>query len=153
MTRIWRLTPATHPDPDGEGARRYGGRWNPRGIPVVYTSSSLSLAALEVLVHVGDPRNLPDNLVSLSAIIPDDLRISTISASDLPRQWRRYVDHPELQQLGAVWYQEHRSATLQVPSAVIPEESTFLLNPDHPDFPCIRWDAAEPFQWDPRLER
>ena len=84
---VWRLTLKQHAAPDGEGARRYGGRWNTPGTPVVYTSGTLSLAALEYLVHV-DSDILPDGLVSIRATIPDGLKIEAISASHLPLEWK-----------------------------------------------------------------
>lgn len=139
-----------HSAPDGEGARRYGGRWNTPGTPVVYTSGTLSLAALEYLVHV-DSDILPDGLVSIRATIPDGLKIEAISASHLPLEWKDKIIPVSLQQLGTDWVTSAKSAVLKVPSVVIEHEWNYVLNPRHPEFSQILWDAAAVFSFDQRL--
>ena len=67
--RVWRLCRRAHAAPDGEGARRYGGRWNQRGTALVYTSASASLAALEYFVHL-DPEDAPPDLILVPGDIP-----------------------------------------------------------------------------------
>ena len=80
---VWRLARSAYTTPNGEGAKKYGGRWTPAGLAVVYTSASLALAAVEALVHA-DSDLLPEDLVILSANIPDTLPVRTISLDDLP---------------------------------------------------------------------
>lgn len=147
---VWRLTLRKHSVPDGEGARRYGGRWNKPGTPVVYTSGTLSLAALEYLVHV-DSDILPDGLVSIRAIIPDSLKMEVINASDLPLEWKDKIIPVRLQQLGTDWVTHAKSAVLRVPSVVIEHEWNYVLNPRHPEFSQITWEAAKVFSFDQRL--
>ena len=147
---VWRLTLKQHIAPDGEGARRYGGRWNKPGTPVVYTSGTLSLAALEYLVHV-DSDLLPDGLVSVKATIPNALKIETIDRSQLPADWKDKIIPVSLQQLGTDWATKASSAVLKVPSAVIEYEWNYVLNPLHPDFSRIIWAAGVGFSFDPRL--
>lgn len=147
---VWRLTLKQHTAPDGEGARRYGGRWNIPGTPVVYTSGTLSLAALEYLVHV-DSDILPDALVSVSATIPDSLKMETIDTADLPVEWKDKIIPVSLQQLGTDWANHAKSAVLKVPSVVIEHEWNYVLNPVHPDFSKISWAAGRGFSFDPRL--
>jgi RES domain-containing protein len=147
---VWRLTLKKHAAPDGEGARRYGGRWNKPGTPAVYTSGTLSLAALEYLVHV-DSDILPDSLVSIKATIPDSLSIETLKASDLPSDWKEKIIPVTLQELGTSWANRAKSPVLKVPSVVIEHEWNYVLNPLHPDFPNIFWDNAIGFSFDPRL--
>jgi RES domain-containing protein len=147
---VWRLTLRKHTVPDGEGARRYGGRWNKPGTPVVYTSGTLSLAALEYLVHV-DSDILPEGLVSVRATIPDGLKIETINASNLPLEWKDKIIPVSLQQLGTDWVTNAKSAVLKVPSVVIKHEWNYVLNPRHPEFVQIIWDAAAVFSFDQRL--
>ncbi len=120
-----------------------GGRWNPKGVPVVHTAASLALAALELLVHTDDDL-LPTELVYFAVDIPDAISMEHVAIGDLPPDWRAYPPTDALQDVGAV---------LAVASAVIPEERNFLLNPLHPDFSRITWDAPQPFRSDPRLRR
>lgn len=152
--RVWRLvtSPFIKGAFTGEGARLAGGRWNPKGIPIVYTASSLALAALEVLVHV-DEDLLPTEMAYFAVEIPDVLLIEQVALSDLPSDWRTYPPPESLQDFGAAWFTRRTSAVLTVASAVIPEEHNVLLNPLHPDFSQISWDSPKPFQWDPRLRR
>ena len=148
--QVWRLCKRRHAAFDGEGARRVGGRWNRRGSPVVYVSSSLSLAALELLVHA-DPALLPDDLVAVDADLPAALRRREISERELPRGWRRTPPPEALADLGAAWLASRETAVLAVPSALVPHERNFLLNPAHEDFPRIRVGTAVAFSLDPRL--
>lgn len=147
---VWRLTLKKHVAPDGEGARRYGGRWNIPGTPVVYTSGTLSLAVLEYLVHV-DSDILPDSLVSVRATIPETLAIETIYPSDLPGNWRDKIIPVNLQELGKSWAKGVTTPILKVPSVVIEHEWNYVLNPLHPEFPQIIWDTGTAFSFDPRL--
>lgn len=147
---VWRLTLKKHVAPDGEGARRYGGRWNKPGTRVVYTSSTLSLAVLEYLVHV-DSDILPDSLVSVQATIPDSLAIDTIFPSDLPGHWKDTMIPVTLQERGTTWADNGTSPVLQVPSVVIDHEWNYVLNPSHPNFSQITWSSAIPFRFDSRL--
>ena len=149
---VWRLTLRKHGAPDGEGANRYGGRWNKPGTPVVYTSGSLSLAALEYLVHV-DSDTLPDGLVSIRATIPDSLQIETIDVSNLPGDWKDKIIPVSLQELGTSWASQGKCPVLKVPSVVIEHEWNYVLNPPHQDFSKITWDTSIGFAFDPRLRR
>ena len=85
--RVWRICLRRYRIFDGEGARRYGGRWNHTGTSIVYTSGSLSLAALELFVHV-DIDVAPTRLVAIAADIPEDLETERIDVGKLPRNWR-----------------------------------------------------------------
>lgn len=150
--RVWRIIPKLHLSQafDGEGARRFGGRWNHLGTRVVYTSATLSLAALEFFVNL-DRDTEPDQLVAISADIPDDLRMGHIDVSDLPKNWRSYPVPEELQDLGTAWVATASTTMLVVPSAVIPDERNYLLNPAHPDFKRFRLNKPEAFHFDPRM--
>lgn len=147
---VWRICPRRHPALGGEGARVVGGRWNRVGTALVYTSATLSLAVLEYFVNL-DAEFAPDDLVSIRIDVPADLPIAAVSARDLPRGWRQSPSPASLAELGTVWAIRRREAVLSVPSAVIPSEKNFLLNPAHPAFPRIRIAAREPFSLDPRL--
>ena len=152
MTEVWRVCARQFASPGltGEGTRLYGGRWNPPGVAIAYTAATQSLAALELFVNV-DPDNLPRDLVSIAASIPDNVRIDVLSENRLPGNWRDYPAPDSLQVIGATWAAEARSAVLAVPSAVIPRERNYLLNPRHSEFPRIMAGAPEPFHFDPRM--
>lgn len=140
---------------DGEGARRYGGRFNPRGVAMVYTSSHLSLAALELFVHL-DPGDAPDDLLAIAAHLPPGLEIARPGdgrhgVRDLPAGWRAFPPPDRLKELGTAWLREGKTVALAVPSAVVPREENVLLNPAHPDFARIEIEAPEAFSFDPRM--
>jgi RES domain-containing protein len=135
----------------GEGARLYAGRWNHAGIPMVYTSTSLALAALELFVHL-DPSQAPDDLVSIAATLPANIKTETVDLAALPADWRR-IDHPAPRDLGTEWAKSKRTLALRVPSAVIADEWNVLLNPAHPAFARITVSAARPFRYDHRMFR
>ena len=147
----WRITKRKHARNafDGEGAREFGGRWNNPGTAVVYAAQSQSLAALEMLVHL-DSSDLLEKYVLLAAEFDDSL-VRRVGLSDLPRNWR--ADPPPLQVrlIGDDWILGGSSVVLQVPSALVPGESNFLLNPGHQDFAKVRIGKPLAFRFDPRL--
>ena len=132
----------------GKGAADHGGRWNSRGVPVVYASSTKSLAALENLVHLNPP------VLFKYVAIPvqfDDALIEVFPAKKLPADWQIEPPPPSTQQIGDVWVQQARCAVLALPSVIISGEPNYLLNPAHPDFKKISIGKPEPFAFDPRL--
>ena len=153
MASAWRIVlPARAADAfSGEGARRFGGRWNSPGAAVVYASEHASHAALEILVHF-QPITPRARFAAFRLDFPDTL-ITRIPAAELPAGWRGSPPGPDTMQLGDAWLRAGRSAVLAVPSAIIPVETNFLLNPAHPDFRRIRIAKPEPFTFDPRLLR
>lgn len=148
--RVWRICSRRYRRFDGEGARLYGGRWNYAGTSIVYTSGSLSLAALELFVHV-DTDLAPDGLVAIPVDIPEDVTVGTVDIAKLPRNWRAFPAPEALKDIATAWVKESSTAVLAVPSAVIPSEQNYLLNPRHPDFRRIRIQKAITFEFDPRL--
>ena len=147
---VWRICSRKHRRLDGEGARRYGGRWNHTGTSIVYTSGSLSLAVLELFVHV-DINTAPGDLVAIQVDIPDTLTIETVKIGSLPRDWRHYPGAEALKDIGTAWAEKASTAILAVPSAVIPEERNYLLNPAHRHFKRIRIRKPVVFRFDPRM--
>lgn len=150
--RVWRICArrhAFHPL-DGKGARRFGGRWNPPGVPVVYTAGSLALAILELLVQV-DVELLPGDLVTLGVDVPDAVRVRRVRVSQLPGGWDRHPAPDATQAIGAAWVRAAETAVLAVPSAVVPQETNYLLNPAHPDARSFRAARPERLRLDSRL--
>ena len=143
--RIWRIGSALHPIWDGGGAANVGGRWNPIGRPVIYAAGSLSLAMLELLVQRG---RFVATLV-VAADVPDDVPVTDLMDNP-PPNWR-VIGSLEAQEAGAAWLDACRTALLRVPSAVVPQEANYLVNPSHPDAARIRVSAPDALVWDPRL--
>jgi RES domain-containing protein len=150
MLTVWRLVTARYAASafSGDGARLYGGRWNRKGVPLVYTSGTQSLAMLEMLAQ-DDP--LRARYVVIQADIPDDVAVERVLVEDLPADWRSTAAREQLQDLGSTWARGLSSAVLAVPSAVIPAEHNYLLNPLHPAFADIAIGAAQAFVTDARL--
>jgi RES domain-containing protein len=152
MTTVWRIVTARYAATafSGEGARLYGGRWNPKGVPMVYTASTQSLAILESLVQDG---KLFAHYVMIPAVIPPRLKIDRVHPEELPAGWRDPASREKLQAVGAEWIREGTGAVLAVPSAVIPSEFNYLLNPLHPAFGKIEIGEAQALVTDLRLPR
>jgi RES domain-containing protein len=148
MPAAWRLVRRKHAATafTGAGAAAAGGRWNSEGTKVVYASGSRALAALEVLAHLSPPMEL--NFLIFQFEFPPNL-VETLFG--LPAHWRSEPPSDSTQKIGDQWIRESRSAVLQVPSAIIPEEFNYLFNPNHPDFAKIKIAAAVDFIFDPRL--
>ncbi|MFY9976135.1 MAG: RES family NAD+ phosphorylase [Chromatiaceae bacterium] len=135
---------------DGSGARAYGGRWNSHGTPILYTSGSIALAALELLVHLGRGQVL-GSYRQFTLSIPDS-SVQRLDPSDLPLDWRADRLPVSTARLGDGWAASRRSLALLVPSVIIPRQHNLLVSPSHPDFAAIAGNAAsEPFGYDPRL--
>ena len=146
----WRICRKGHQDLDGEGARLNGGRWNSEGVPAVYTSSTIALAALEYLVHV-DIEDVPHDLVAMAIEVPDDTGLKTVAPNDLPADWNQAPDHPECTRIGDQWIASGAELLLRVPSAVVPEDWNLLINPAHPRAGEVVVTSVRPFAFDPRL--
>ncbi len=130
---------------DGAGAAMFGGRWNPPGVPVIYAAGSLSLAMLERLVQ---RRDLSGTLL-VEAFVPDDVAVED-RMTDPPRNWRP-LDSPEAARAGGAWAGSGRTVLLRVPSALVPREANYLVNPRHPDAARIVVGPPEKLEWDRRL--
>ena len=152
---VWRITTRRFANPaalafSGEGARLYGGRWNRVGLPMVYTAQSRSLALLEMLVQ-DEP--LRAHYVLIPAVIGKAVSRKSVSVSGLPANWRNAQLRDALQAMGQQWLASGESCVLAVPSAVVPSELNFLVNPLHPDFSKIKIGKPEPLETDSRLKR
>lgn len=150
MLVVWRLLTARFAETafSGEGARLHGGRWNRKGTPMVYTAGSQSLAMLEMLVQ-DEP--LRARYVMIPATLPKNLKIERIAPEDLPDDWRSLSTREPLQALGSEWIKRKSAAVLAVPSAVIPSETNYMLNPLHPSFAKIAIGQPQEFITDLRL--
>ena len=147
MLSVWGITTSAFAL-SGEGARLYGGRWNPKGVPIVYTAASQSLAMLEMLVQ---DQPLRARYVIIEARIPAGLAIDRVRIDHLPSDWREITAREKLQAIGAEWARKRSTPVLVVPSAIVPPESNYLLNPLHFDFKRIRIGKPTTVETDLRL--
>jgi RES domain-containing protein len=152
MLTVWRLVTVRYADSafSGEGARLYGGRWNRKGVPIVYTADSQSLAMLEMLVQ-DEP--LRARYVMIPASIPSNVKIERLDPGHLRANWRDVAARERLQLIGGEWAKSRSSAVLAVPSSVIPAETNYLLNPRHAAYAKIRIGKPQVFITDLRLIR
>jgi RES domain-containing protein len=126
-------------------------RWNSKDVKVIYTAGSRSLACLENVVHRSS-LGLKDNFRIMQIEIPGGLLMDEIKISSLDPGWRAYNQYPYTQALGDEWVNRSATAVLKVPSAIIPEEFNYLLNPLHRDFHKIKYLGSEPFDFDERIK-
>jgi len=150
--RVWRICKADHAATafTGEGAILYPGRWHHPGTRIVYCSESRALAALEQLVHL-HRNQLPPHFACFGVEIPDSLAITEVRLQDLPAEWRRHPGPPELQDIGTGWAESGETVSLKVPSAIVPGEHNFLLNPRHADFDRLAIGDPKPSEFDERF--
>jgi RES domain-containing protein len=149
---LWRLVKARHAANafDGEGARRYGGRWNERGTRIVYLGGSLSLAALETFVHL----TAADARIAFAAIevrVPDDVEVSSLAPGALPENWRLEPPPEQTKVIGTDWAMREDSLLLRVPSVIVPKEWNYLLNPGHRAFRQLEIFPPVAFGFDERM--
>jgi len=151
MLKAWRIVKAKHASSafDGEGARLFGSRWSLPGVRVVFTSETLSLATLEIMVHL-QSSSILKSYVTFSVEFPEE-SVQDLDPALLPKDWRNAPPPLLTQIIGDDWVRSASSAILKVPSAIIVHEHNFLLNPLHPDFSKLVISVPRPLDIDPRL--
>lgn len=150
---VFRLCKSKYSDfLSGIGAEKVGGRWNSKGVKMVYTSGSRSLCTAELAVHL--PLGIiPVDFMITSIEIPAKIKITTIPTAQLPIEWRKFPHPVSTQLIGNDFIKRNKFAVCKVPSAVVPGDFNFLLNPYHKDFHLIRVKKTEKFEFDERLFR
>jgi len=137
-------------DLSGTGAAIYGGRWNKKGTPVIYTGETKEIALLETIVHT-PPMMVPD-LDILTIEIPDDL-ITEIKIKDLPKNWIDYPAPSILAQIGEDWVKKGKTLALNVPSCIIHSANIYILNCRHKIYNKIKVLDHVDFHFDSRLKK
>lgn len=146
---VYRITLASYADKLHASGK--AGRWNTEGKKIIYTAASRSLACLENVVHRSN-RGLNTSFKVMVIYVPDALFVESINPKQLPDDWFAYPDMPQCRSLGDAWLQQNDAAALKVPSAIIPYEYNYLLNPLHQHFDQIKIIAAENFRFDKRIK-
>ena len=150
MLIAWRIVREKHLATafSGLGAAEFGGRWNLPGTRIVYTSQSLALAALELIVHLNPPVYPHYKAFRIQF---DESLIETFPLYQLPSDWAAEPPSLTTQRLGSRWAAESRTVALAVPSAIVPAETNFLINPMHPDYARVNIGPPQDFTLDRRL--
>lgn len=126
-------------------------RWNSKDTKVIYTAESKALGCLENVVH-RNSRGLQKNFRQMNIEIPDQIKIDEIKIIDLKIDWKEFMRMSYTQSIGDLWIKESKTSVLKVPSAIVPGDSNFLLNPGHEDFKKIKLLKTLPFQFDSRIK-
>lgn len=146
---VYRITGRKYAnDLTGRGAAMFGGRWNKKGSPVLYTGENKEIALLETLVHT--PSLLIPELDILTLDIPDN-SITAIEITDLPKNWAVYPAPVILSEIGEKWIKESITIALKVPSCIIYSAHNYILNCRHPEYSKIRLIDQKKFKFDTRL--
>lgn len=134
----------------GRGAELYPGRWNNELMPVLYCADSRALCALELLVHL-DRSTVPADHTVTTLMVPDDAPILIPATGQLPQGWNNAMYSDAARAYGDRFIRSRTHLVLRVPSAVLPDEYNFLLNPLHPDMSRVKVVSVARFVFDPRL--
>ena len=134
-------------DLSGEGARIFGGRWNPVGLAALYLSEFISLSILEILVRANKFTS-PDSYTLLHIQIPDGA-VSSIENTKLKPGWQEHLEYTRW--IGEQFILNNTGLILKVPSAIVPQEHNFLINPLHKDFKNVKLVKKELLELDKRL--
>lgn len=127
-------------------------RWNSKGVNVIYTSGSQALSCLENVVHrSGEGLNKFFKLLIIE--IPDKIQFERVFLSKLITNWSDYTNFPYTQIIGDKWINGNSTVVLRVPSAIIPEEYNYILNPAHSDFEKISILSIDDFVFDSRIKK
>lgn len=147
---VYRMTKSIHAgDLTGTGASLYGGRWNPKGVYVVYTASSAALAMLEWLAHANE--RAMDERYSLTTLsIPDD-SVERVSMKSLPENWKKVPPPQGLAEIGRRFVSQGRVLALEVPSVLVPHDCSIVINPRHPLMHMVKIELVEEVFPDKRL--
>jgi len=137
-------------DLSGRGAELHGGRWNSKGTPMLYTSQSRALAFAELAIHI--PIGIvPKGYFLVTIQIPDTASILKLNEKQIPKDWRSNPHSHSTQQIGDKFVLDGTHLVLQVPSAIVPGDFNFLINPKHPEAGKIAIKGMEVFEFDSRF--
>lgn len=146
---VYRLTNSKYKDDlSGYGAFLFGGRWNSKQTYALYATEHISLAVLEIVVNfdrIASPLKPSYHLLEIE--LPDD--VASVSAKHMPKDWRNDYEYTRF--IGDQFLNTKSHLSLKMPSAVIPEEHNFLINPSHPEFTKIKVVGQQEYGFDERL--
>lgn len=150
--KIYRIVKKAYADLDGIGGVFAAGRWHSKGKRVVYAAESISLAAWEKLIHLTSLSNLPNDLQVMEISIPDSIPIKIIETQHLSQHWADFPYDEQAQKMGDAFLQDSKQLILRVPSAIMPSENNFLINPNCEFVSALSYNLR-PFAFDERLSK
>ncbi len=130
-----------------------GYRWNSLNTYLVYTAESRALATLEVSVHLDFLEDLPTDRFYVEIEIPDEMEILELPIDQLPENWDSKPPILETQFIGDDFVSQKNAAVLKVPSAIVPPEFNYLINPNHPDSKKIKVISMQRLEFDGRFKQ
>ncbi|GHA59499.1 RES family NAD+ phosphorylase [Pontibacter akesuensis] len=137
-------------DLSGKGAELAGGRWNSKGVAMLYTSESIALCTVEIAVHM--PLGIiPKDYYLIRIEIPEGASINELPEAALPLDWKSFPHANSTQELGDAFVQQAEHLVLKVPSATVQGNFNYLLNPRHPYFRQVTIVETALFEFDKRL--
>ncbi len=137
-------------DLSGKGAELAGGRWNSKGVPMVYTSESIALCTVEIAVHM--PLGIvPADYHLIRIALPENVALKEVQEKTLPANWKSFPQGNATQDIGDAFILANEYLALKVPSATVQGTFNYLLNPQHQDFNQVTIAATVPFTFDERL--
>jgi RES domain-containing protein len=149
--KVFRLSREKHATPlSGKGAAKYGARWNPVGIALIYTAQNRSLAMAEVAVHL-TLATLPEDYMMITIDIPEDIKVKQLTEADLPEDWQAFPHPSSTQDIGRDFVTENEYCVLIIPSVVTQGDYNVLINPNHIDFSKITISSIDKFPLDKRI--
>ena len=137
-------------DLSGKGAAKSGGRWNSKGVAILYTSESRALCTAEAAVHIG-LGNVPDDYYLVTLEIKEDVSMKELKQAEWPKDWKSFPHPDSTQQIGDDFIQENKFLILKVPSVVVQGDFNYLINPTHPEKKKIKILKTERFTFDKRM--
>jgi RES domain-containing protein len=135
------------PDWDGKGAELIGRRWNSKGLPMIYTSESRALCTAEIAVHIA-LGSAPAGYIMLTINIPEHTELFEIDLKALTQGWKKFPFTEFTRKLGDDFILQNKFPLMKAPSAAIPGDFNYLINPRHPDFEKIKIIKIEPYEFD-----
>ena len=148
---VYRLAKSKYSsDLSGRGAEKTGGRWNSKGVAMVYTSESRALSTAEIAVHI--PLGImPKDFELISVEIPDSIKIFELSVNDLQKDWNSIPHSGKTQELGDKFVRDNKHVVMKVPSAVVQGDFNYLINSNHEDAKNVKIIKFESFVFDQRM--
>jgi len=137
-------------DLSGKGSELSGGRWNSKGVALIYCSESRALCTTEIAVHTS-LGIIPKDYQMISIEIPDNIKQKEIAVSNLPDNWKSFPPTHFTQSFGDNFVKEDKYLVLKVPSAVVEGDFNYILNPKHKEFRKINIVEIKSFYFDSRL--